>query len=325
MPGLLNFLYSQLFITPPYPRKTFEGKTIIVTGSNTGLGLEAARHFVRLHASTVILAVRNSSKGNAAKKSIEASENCKQDIVEVWPLDLCSYDSVQAFAKKVDELPRVDAIIENAGISPKEFTVIEGHESTITTNVISTFLLALLVLPRLKETAREFNTRPYLSIVTSLGHGLTTFPQRKSPSIFEALANKEMADMPDRYNVSKLLQIFVVRELVDSIRDNHAYPVVINCVNPGLCHSQIFDDGDTVSFKIARFFLARTTEKGSRALVNAAGEIGDESRGQYLSDCQVSKPSPLVLSEEGKETQKRVWLELSSILEHIVPGVTQNI
>ena len=44
----LGFLYSQLFITPSYPTRSFTGETVIVTGSNVGLGYEAARHFVRL-------------------------------------------------------------------------------------------------------------------------------------------------------------------------------------------------------------------------------------------------------------------------------------
>lgn len=325
MASPLSFLKTQLFVTPTYPTKSFASKTVIVTGANTGLGLEAARHFVRLGASTVILAVRTISKGEAAKASIEASERCSTDTVQVWQLDLASYDSVKAFAKQVETLPRVDAVVENAGIATWDFKLAEGHESTMTVNVISTFLLALLILPKLRETAARFNTRPYLVIVTSEVHHWTDMPERKSAEIFKALDDKDGANMSDRYNVSKLLEILVVREMLDSvIEDKDSYPVIINTVNPGMCHSELTKDLGWM-LTITKLLLARKTEVGSRTLVNAAGEIGEKSQGEYLSDCAVSPPSPFVRSEEGRKTQKRVWDELTSILEEIEPGVTRNI
>ncbi|KAM0316480.1 hypothetical protein ACHAPQ_011302 [Fusarium lateritium] len=61
----------------PVPTTSFKGQTIIVTGSNTGLGLEAANHFVRLDADVVILAVRSLKRGEAAKASIESSTGRK--------------------------------------------------------------------------------------------------------------------------------------------------------------------------------------------------------------------------------------------------------
>jgi retinol dehydrogenase-12 len=83
-----DFIYHQLLTRLPYPETDFSGKTVIVTGANIGLGLEAARHFSRLNAKRVILAVRSASKGEAAKQDIEAST--KKNNVEVWELDLSS-------------------------------------------------------------------------------------------------------------------------------------------------------------------------------------------------------------------------------------------
>jgi retinol dehydrogenase-12 len=110
-----GFFKSQVLTKLPYPTKKFTGQTIIVTGSNVGLGLEAARHFVRLDAKKVILAVRTPSKGEEAKKSIEASEKCK-GIVEVWELDHASYSSVIAFAAKAEALKQLDVAVLNAGM-----------------------------------------------------------------------------------------------------------------------------------------------------------------------------------------------------------------
>jgi retinol dehydrogenase-12 len=200
MGWFLNFLYSQLFVTLSKPIKDFTGQTIIVTGSNTGLGLEAARHLSRLNASLIILAVRNLSKGAAAKQNILQSTNRPLSSVEVWELDLQSYESVTAFAAKADQLKRLDGVLENAGIRTTKFNLVGGHESTITTNVISTFLLALLILPKLKESASKFNIQPRLTIVSSELHFLAKFPEQHSEDIFEALNDKEHADMSmERY------------------------------------------------------------------------------------------------------------------------------
>ena len=193
-----SFLYTQLFVTLPYPTHSLSGQTIIVTGSNVGLGLEAARHFTRIGAAKVILAVRTLSKGEAAKESIESSTN-RKGVVEVWQLDLASYESVKDFARKVQTLDRLDALVENAGIATTKYSVLEDNESTITTNVVSTFLLALLLLPKLRESGQKFNITPHLVIVCSEVHAWTPFTERNSINIFETLNNKETANMADRY------------------------------------------------------------------------------------------------------------------------------
>ena len=126
----LSLLYSQFFVKLPIPTHSFSSQTIIVTGSNTGLGREAAIHIVSLGASKVILAVRNISKGDEAKKYIEAGTG-RTGTVEVWELDLASYASVKAFAQRAEGLERLDAVLENAGISSHEFALAEDNECVL--------------------------------------------------------------------------------------------------------------------------------------------------------------------------------------------------
>lgn len=123
----LSLLYSQFFVKLPYPQKSFKDQTVIISGSNTGLGLEAARHIVDLGAEKVILAVRDIEKGKAAQKSIEKSTG-RKEVIEVWNLDLSSYASVKAFVLKAESLPRIDVLLENAGISTHEFKKFEDNE-----------------------------------------------------------------------------------------------------------------------------------------------------------------------------------------------------
>ncbi|ORX92395.1 hypothetical protein BCR34DRAFT_581120, partial [Clohesyomyces aquaticus] len=258
-----HFLWSQLFITPLYPKDRYDGKTIIVTGSNVGLGKEAARHFVRLGASSLILAVRSLEKGETAKADIESTTGCSKDVVKVWNLDMASYASVQNFVARVErELPRLDIALLNAGIATGTFKMAEKDEATITVNVVSTFLLALMLLPKLKDTAKKYNTRPNLTITSSEVHGWAKFEERKAPEgkIFARLSGDEgKVNMTDRYQVSKLLEVYGVKAMAER-RPADKYPVTINCVNPGLCHSELGRDAGW-GLWILKLLLARTTEQ----------------------------------------------------------------
>lgn len=323
----MGFIYSQLFKSLPYPTGSYAGKTIVITGSNVGLGKEAARHYARLGAGKLVLAVRSTDKGDAAKRDIEATTGCAESVIEVWPLDMASYASVKAFAARVSaELDRVDVFIANAGVAKVTYATAELDEESITVNVVSTFLLAALVVPKLKESAAQFGTRPTLVIVSSEVHGFTKFPQRTAPDggIFAAVSDPNAPEdvFAQQYPVSKLLEVLSVRAIA-ARRPASKVPYTINYVNPGLCHSELARDLSSWKFWFMKTVLARTTECGSRALVNA-GSQGPESHGHYMSDCQISEPSPFVRSKEGKEVQDRVWNELVEKLEAIQPGVTSN-
>jgi NAD(P)-dependent dehydrogenase (short-subunit alcohol dehydrogenase family) len=192
-------LYSQLLVRIPYPTQSFAGQTIIVTGSNTGLGLEAARHLVRLGASKVILAVRTISKGEAAAENILASTKATKNTVEVWQLDLSDYESIKRFAKRVEGLERLDAVIQNAGILQNHFETIAGEEMHIRVNVIGALLLGLLVLPKLRESAKEFNTRTRLTFVGSDMQYVAVMKEAETQgSILDALNDEEKSDIGDR-------------------------------------------------------------------------------------------------------------------------------
>ena len=322
-----SFLYGQLFVRLPEPSGSRSGQTVVVTGSNVGLGKEAARHFVRLGASKVILAVRNMKQGAAAKRDIERTTQCPDQIIEVWQLDMASYASVQAFAARIESnLERLDTFIANAGIAPAKYAVLEDNEASITVNVVSTLLLSGLVLPKMKVTAGKFGTRPTLTITSSGVHGHTTVPQKSAPSggLLRRINDKQTAEKywADQYPISKLLEVLAVRAIAGT-HSGSTFPVTINTVDPGLCHSELGREFPTIAFWMIKAVLARSTEAGSRALVHAASS-GVDSHGKYLSNCEITLPAPFVISADGKQVQDRVWSELVQKLETIKPGVTGN-
>lgn len=317
---LVSFLYRQFFTTPTYPTTDCTGKTLIVTGANTGLGKEAARHLVRLNADKVIITSRDPKKGEAAKRDIEASTN-RSGVVEVWQLNLEDYDNVKAFAQRVNGLKRVDGIIENAGKATDKFDLVGGNESTVTVNDVSTMLLALLLLPKLQESAKLFDITPNITIVSSEVHFFANFAERKGASIFDTLNNPETSKMGDRYNVSKLLEVYACREIAREHPVSQTL-VTLNFLNPGFCHSELMRENDNFATRLFKQILARTTEVGSRTLVHG-GLAGPETHGKYLDCCKITKCADIVEGKEGPELQRKVWSELSQKLNEIQPGVTK--
>jgi NAD(P)-dependent dehydrogenase (short-subunit alcohol dehydrogenase family) len=184
--------------------KTCSGGTYIVTGANAGLGFETATHLVRLGAQKVIIAVRNVQAGEIAKAEIETATKTR-DVVEVWALNLASYDSVKLFAKKAtDKLERIDAVIENAGVALDQWVEAEGHESSITINVLGTLLLGVLMFPKMIESAQHFNIMPHLVIVTSeVGFFAKANFDKAKGDPFVKMNDQKLADMNQRYELKR--------------------------------------------------------------------------------------------------------------------------
>jgi len=128
-----------------------------------------------------------------------------------------------------------------------------------------------------------------------------------------------------RYNVSKMIELLLVRELASEItKSQKEGNVVASLINPGAVDTAIMRHNEGKAFAVLmaglRKFVMRTAEEGGRTLVFAAYG-GKETHGKYLDDCTVGKVSSFVVSEDGAQTQKKLWGELSEKLERIEPGV----
>lgn len=112
------------------PSESFSSQTVLITGANSGLGLETARHVVNLGASKVILGVRTLAKGEAAKIDIEATTG-RIGVIEVWQVDLERFDSVEAFVARAALLERLDVAIMNAGLASLQWNLYVVRASSI--------------------------------------------------------------------------------------------------------------------------------------------------------------------------------------------------
>lgn len=190
-------------------------KTVIITGTNSGLGYECAKTIANADAGWhIIIACRNLLKGEEAKQKLIASTNYK--AFTVLELDLASLQSVRKFTELFDHanLPPLRGLINNAGIqvmSGVEYTK-DGFELTFGTNHLGHFLLTNLLLEKLVEPAR-------IVVVSSGTHDPDTIDGRFNKPLFlgaKKLARpeneKEMAGM-QRYSTSKLANLMFAYEL----------------------------------------------------------------------------------------------------------------
>ncbi len=122
-----------------------DGRVVVVTGANSGLGLIDSRELARAGA-RVLLACRNTEKGETAAQRIRQAH--PEAEVSVAALDLADLASVRAFAEKAPE--RVDLLINNAGVmAPPRRLTKDGFESQLGTNHLGHFALTGLLLPHL--------------------------------------------------------------------------------------------------------------------------------------------------------------------------------
>lgn len=281
-----------------------------------------------MKASTIVLGCRNVDAGEAAKRQILRSGSAASPAVYVWPIEMADYASVKAFAERMKrELPRCDALVANAGISTNGYHAAEGLERTLTVNVVSTFLLAVLALPLLQETAQANNVETHLTIVGSNVHCFADDSQLQRYAAgerFQRLSDKKEADMAGRYFSSKLIVMLCVRELALRNSESKA-SVIINCPSPGWCKTALFrqDDGGFMARTMLRL-IGRTAEVGGRTLTSAIA-AGPETHGQYVSECRVKPASVFVQSEDGRRVQREIWEELVNIIRGIAPEALSGI
>ena len=322
----LGFLHRQLFEHPkPIPENTdLTGQTAIITGANTGLGLESARQLLRLGLERVILAVRSQERGDAAAGSLR--NEFPDALVDVWLLDMASYDSVTTFSQRCDrELERIDMVILNAGLQMQEFSIVEatGHETGFQVNYLSTALLAILMLPILKSKKHQADNSedvtgrptPRLLIVASDMAWLSTFNTKPSqliatrPQVKSGLS--ACFDDPSKfhwwgqYADTKLLQVMLVARLAggvgtDGDGDDKGFvkprDVIVSAVNPGFTDGTEFNRHTLAAIPFAHYAMALCSVLLTRSLAVGASTyvdaiVGDrtaeEAHGAFLSDWAV--------------------------------------
>lgn len=200
------------------------GRCIMVTGANTGLGFEAAR-VLALRGARVLLACRDRERAEGAMVRIQG-ERASADLAFV-PLDQADLDSVRAAAELVSREPRLDVLLNNAGVMfPLLKRTAQGFELQFGVNHLGTFALTALLLPKLAETAGA-----RVVVTASLAH-------RRGRLAWDDLDAREHYDRAQRYADSKLANLLFVTELDRRLRAANSPVSAIGC-HPGVAATEL--------------------------------------------------------------------------------------
>jgi NAD(P)-dependent dehydrogenase (short-subunit alcohol dehydrogenase family) len=274
---------------------SFAGKTVIVTGSNTGIGLPAATKFAANGASKVVLAVRTPSKGEEAKRTIIAQTGCKAEHIDVLKLDMGDWVSVKAFATEVTgRYGDIHIAVLNAGVASPQFVKNKktGYEVALQVNILSTAYLAIFLLPKLKNNASK-GTPGQLTITGSFASKYVTAADvelKSGQTLIDKLNDPAAFHAGKTYGLIKLVTQYILQGFVnDFSKDAQGNTnVFVNVACPGYCNTDLGRDFPwylAMPTKLMQMLVGRTAEQGGRELVSAT-LLGKTGHSKFWSnDC----------------------------------------
>ena len=280
-------------------RQVVTGKTVLITGATSGIGLEASVALARMGA-TVVIVARHSGKGARALADVKARSGSGR--VSLLLCDLSSLASVRALAASFRAShDRLDVLVNNAGaISHERQTTVDGFELTFAVNHLAPFLLTSLLLDLLERSApaRVVN-------VASAAHGSAGID-------FENLQFEHGGySLLKAYNRSKLANVLFTNELSRRLAGTG---VTANSLHPGVVATNIWNNIPWFLQPLIlplRLFMI-TAERGGETIVHlaASAEVDGKSGGYYVKNRRV-EPAPLALDQSAA---RRLWNESARLV-----------
>ncbi len=255
------------------------GKYVVITGGNVGIGLETARGVAKLGAH-VLIACRDAARAAHARSELKRS--VPTATIEVVELDLGSLASVKRCAESLNQrLPKLDVLINNAGVWPRQrrFTA-DGREQTMGINHLGHFALTNQLLPLLRK------ARGRVVVVSSGLHARGTMA-------WDDLMTAQGGFSGQRaYAQSKLANVLFANELA---RREAPYGVTANSLHPGVVKTQLAREFPELLRTVAGVVML-TPEKGAQTSIYLASssELNNVT-GKYFDKCKAKAPSKAAL------------------------------
>ena len=285
-----------------------QGKTVVVTGGNSGIGYETALALSTMGA-RVIVTARNADKGRAAVAAMNDTVD-GQAAIQLVVFDLADLASVRRGAAEILELaPCLDVLVNNAGlVQTLRSETVDGFETTFAVNHLGPFLLTNLLLDRLVQ-----STPARIVNVASSAHGAA-----RHGMPFDDLQSTRHYRAMRVYGQSKLANILFTLELSRRLSGTG---VTANSLHPGTVRTGYGADGDArglLAFGIkiaAPFFLSPA--KGARTSVYLACSPEVEGvSGEYFVKCRARRPRRWAQDADAADRLWRLSEELVGLSQH---------
>lgn len=278
------------------------GKTIIVTGANSGIGKATAAELLRRQG-RVIMACRDRERAEKAALEIQQETGPDRGELVIKLLDLASLKSVRNFCDEIlKEEPKIDVLINNAGIYQCPYTQTEdGFEMQFGVNHLGHFLLTNLLLDLLKRSAP--------SRIILVSSKLYKYGEIN----FDDLNSEKSYDKAFAYSQSKLANLLFTLELSRKLEETG---VTVNALTPGIVRTNL---GRHVYipmlvkplFNLASWAFFKSPEEGAQTSIYLACSPDVEGvQGKCFANCQEEQ---LLDKATNEEVAKRLW-DISEVL-----------
>ncbi|KAL8835047.1 MAG: hypothetical protein Q9170_003475 [Blastenia crenularia] len=242
-------------------------KLILITGANSGIGLELARQLLADPNKHVLLGSRSIEKGETAIKELQSEQ--PKGTVELIQVDVTSEDSVAAAAKTVEKKHgKLDALVNNAGIVGSDGTNAQSLTACLQTNAVGTQLMGDYFAPLLKKST----STPRIINVTSGGGSISIRLDRSSP--YAALK-------ANAYRISKAAMNMVAACQWYDWGGEEGFKIFI--YGPGFTESNLSDANTKANG-------AKPTKEGAKPMVDMLNGERDGDAGKYLEYGEESIP-----------------------------------
>lgn len=278
------------------------GKTFLITGANSGIGLETAKALVKRKA-RVIFACRDIEKAKQSIAGIRKEQPIGGELIPMQ-LDLASLDSIENFVGVVKAgFNKIDVLINNAGVTiplKQDLKTKEGFEIHVGVNHLGHFYLTYLLLDLLKRA-----TPSRVVVVSSTLHerGKLDFSDLNLRGAIEEAKKGKAGGQDAGYCNSKLMNAYFARGLAAKLRSSG---VDVNACCPGFCYTNLFRHfvrwyHYILMAPIALLFM-RSAKQGSETVVYCATDYRIEGHtGKFYRDCAEYKSKyPFTKEEETK-------------------------
>jgi NAD(P)-dependent dehydrogenase (short-subunit alcohol dehydrogenase family) len=271
---------------------SLDGKTIVITGATSGIGLQTALRLAAMGARLALVG-RDRNRGEAARDAIRAqSPDCH---IALFTADLTSLSEVRRLAGELlATLPKIDVLVNNAGAMFQERALtVDGFERTFALNHMAYVLLTELLRERLIASAPA-----RVVVVASEAH-------RRATLDFSDLQNEKNFSGWQAYCRSKLANILFTRELARRLAGTG---VTAHSLHPGFVDSRFGDAFGGVfgwGFGVAKKLFAITPVRGAQTSVHLATADGLVSGGYYVN-CAPATPSSAGRDDAAAE---RLWVD----------------
>lgn len=248
-----------------------KGRTIIVTGANSGLGFETTLALAKKGVK-VIMACRSSTKANIAKEKIQ--QQVPNADLEVMEIDLSSLKSVRKFAKDYQaKYETLDVLINNAGVMAPPYSKTEdGFELQLGANYLGHFLLTGLLLETMLKT-------PQSRVVT-----LSSLVHKDGKINFDDLQSEKKYDAMKAYAQSKLACLIFSYELQRRLEKAKIHQTISTASHPGIADTELSRNMPKMIYYLAKYtiapFFTHATSEGAKPTILAA--IGEAKGGDYF-------------------------------------------